>query len=62
MNKELLKVALVNAEVKRLNLQHLRLSLAQFGYDRESATYEKVDNIYQKARRDVNDLKKFIKE
>lgn len=61
MNKELLKVALVNAEVKRLNIQHLRLSLAQFGYDTESITYEKVNNIYQKARRDVNDLKKFIK-
>lgn len=62
MNKELLKVALVNAEVKRLSIQHLRLSLAQFGYDTESVTYEKVDNIYQKARRDVNDLKKFSKE
>jgi hypothetical protein len=61
MNKELLKVALVNAEVKRLSIQHLRLSLAQFGYDTESITYEKVNNIYQKARRDVNDLKKFIK-
>lgn len=61
MNKELLKVALVNAEVKRLSIQHLRLSLAQFGYDTESVTYEKVNNIYQKARRDVNDLKKFIK-
>ncbi len=61
MNKELLKVALVNAEVKRLNIQHLRLSLAQFSYDTESVTYEKVDNIYQKARRDVNDLKNFIK-
>lgn len=61
MNKELLKVALVNAEVKRLNIQQLRLSLAQFGYDTKSVTYEKVDNIYQKARRDVNDLKRFIK-
>jgi hypothetical protein len=61
MNKELLKVALVNAEVKRLSIQHLRLSLAQFGYDTESVTYEKVNNIYQKARRDVNDLKNFIK-
>lgn len=61
MNKELLKVALVNAEVKRLSIQHLRLSLAQFGYDTESITYEKVNNIYQKARRDVNELKKFIK-
>ena len=61
MNKELLKVALVNAEVKRLSIQHLRLSLAQFGYDTKSVTYEKVDNIYQKARRDVNDLKRFIK-
>lgn len=61
MNKELLKVALVNAEVKRLSIQHLRLSLAQFGYDTESITYEKVNNIYQKARRDVNDLKKIIK-
>lgn len=61
MNKELLKVALVNAEVKRLSIQHLRLSLAQFSYDTESVTYEKVDNIYQKARRDVNDLKRFIK-
>jgi len=61
MNKELLKVALVNAEVKRLSIQHLRLSLAQFGYDTESITYEKVNNIYQKARRDLNDLKKFIK-
>lgn len=61
MNKELLKVALTHAEANRLRVKQVLKSLPQVGYHKDSVTYKKVNDIYKKARRDVNDLKWFLK-
>lgn len=61
MNKELLKIALTHAEANRLHVKQVLKSLPLVGYHEDSVTYQKINDIYTKARRDVNDLKLFLK-
>lgn len=61
MDKELLKVALTHAEANRLRVKQVLESLPQVGYHENSVTYKKVNDIYTKAHRNVEDLKLFLK-